>query len=171
MTAQNDSNHLPISIGLWANYFTQPGIKLETQVPIKNLASNSKIKQLYWAPQLGFFTYPQNHNGLLLGVDLGIKKRKEGRKMYSSYALGIAYLGQSRLNSFSVNLGDGSSGSSQRVWQSFFLGTLNYTLGRTATKGPGWYTKLSAGPKLQPGGESSFIAGMELGLTFNLNKK
>lgn len=165
-SAQDAPSGFPISVGYFGHYAIQPGIKIGTEISLDGRVND--VRNWFVSPQLGFFTKPGDKNNYLINVETGIRKRKNSKNRYHSYALGIGYLIKSKLNSFSVNLGSGNTDGRNRVSTGHLLTTFNYEYGWNTDKPTQWYTKYSVGSTFSTNAESTVVMFIELGVKFRI---
>lgn len=163
LLSQEGAGRPPVSIAYFSNYGFQPGLKVSTAFPI----AGDSLKQWLISPQLGVFTNPNDDTHTLLNLEAGLRKPKPGKNAYSTLAIGLGYLHQSKLTSFSVNLGTGKTGDRQRVGDNFLLPTISYEYGWATHKKIGWYIKPALGTRLLGRNEHSLMVLLEFGINLN----
>ncbi len=175
INAQTTSNQMPISISYFGHFVTQPGLKIGTEFNLKQLENTSRDekskvqnRQLYLSPQIGYFNLSNVHSGLMFNVDIGYKKLRANLLSYSAFSIGLGYLAQSRILTFSTNLGNGEIGNENKETSSYIVPTVNYELGRAFSERFGWFGKVSLGSKLLSKKESEMVVFGELGVKFYL---
>jgi len=159
------------SSALYTNNILQPGIKLGTYWDLsKQGIGQSTVTRsgLVLNPQVAYFIRPKFNQNFLLNVELGLAKRRSRTKgsTFSIISLGMAYWGQSQLNSQSINLGSGEIVSSDREWRNYWMPGASATWGRSISANLDWYTKVSGGVRFSSERSSSTNLGIELGLIF-----
>lgn len=170
-----------ISVAYFGNFAIQPGLKIGSQFNFKTWEKDkfhkkdtiTKLQKLFVSPQFTIFTRPERNTNYLINVDLGYQFQNKERKLYQAVSLGLGYLLQSELLSFSVNLGSGETSNKNRESRHFFLPTLNYELGGYIGQERkfAWYTKYGLGSKLFGEIESSMLVFLELGAKIFFRKK
>lgn len=174
LAAQAIPEPTSINIGYWGHFATQPGIKMGAEFSVLNWAAGefenkgTKLRSLYVGPQVGFYTRSKNHSNLYIGMESGVRLQKKGKRGFSTYGLGLGYLGRSQILTFTHSLGDGSLVATEREWRSNFLPTLNYAYGLKINPRLSGFAKASAGTLLGPGREPSAMLFLEIGIKFNL---
>jgi hypothetical protein len=85
-------NNKPIIISYWGHFAFHPGIKIGTKHHYKRYKGKKKDKQksYFLSPQLGFYTHPKNHQGVLFNNDFGYQSQNK-KGFYHSYSVGLAY--------------------------------------------------------------------------------
>ncbi len=175
--AQTGLKELPLVIGLYAPYISQPGGKIATYINLKQWSKKNpeeenafeKANSLYVSPQVGAFVRPGNHNSLLLNADVGFKHLKRSR-FFTAYSIGIGYLNTFQIISETIDLGSGETIGTDRERKGYFLPTINFELGKEAKKRIGWYSKLSYGRNVSTKQENSAFFALEFGLSIHLKK-
>ena len=175
LVAQQESEVIPVSVGVYCPYVFQPGIKIGTAVNLKKWevekGDRIKSRSLFTSPQIGLFVRPQNHNSYVLNLDLGYKIKSNKRRIYIAPSLGLAYLMADQILSTTVDLSNGNIVEKDREIRNYFLPTINFELGNEKNKKIGWYTKLSYGRKISSQIEDSGFFALELGLKFFIRKR
>lgn len=159
-----------ISLAYFSQFGFQPGIKMATEFSLKKLTTQTqktKKRNLFINPQIGFFTWPNNHSSLLLNADIGIKRQKEAKSAFSALSIGLGYLHEFQIATLAVQLGDGSQ-STTRTSRSYFLPTVNYAFGSRLSSAIGWYSKIGVGQRFGGNVTASTTVLFELGLQFRL---
>jgi len=166
------SKRTPISIAYFSQFGFQPGAKIGTTFNLKELSTTTqkvKKRNLFISPQIGFFSWPNNHSNLLLSTDIGIKKQKEGHSAFSAVSLGLGYLHEFQVSAIAINLGDGNQ-STSRTCYSYFLPTINYTFGNRISPVIDWYSKIGVGQRIGGDISNTMTILLELGVQFQLTK-
>ena len=168
---------IPISVGYWGHYISNPGYKIGTQF---NLAKWDKVKErkkktiikhksFFIKPEFGLYNKPLHHTGLLLNTDFGIEKSKNDRKWYSAKSIGIGYFRQ--INAGTTYELEGDDIIEKRFGsRGYFLPSLSYEFGQHF-KSISWYNKLSLASKIKYNTGLSAEGFYEIGIKFNLNLK
>ena len=173
--AQTETSGFPISIGYFSHTGYQPGVKVGTHFDLKNWETEAenkkgdftKYKSYYVSPQIGFYSWINNHSSFLINADIGYKRIKSRKRNYSAWSVGLGYLNQSQITHWVVHLNDGSKDKvrNNRGW---FLSTINYEFGKEINSKIGWYSKFSGGWKFSTERERTGVVFVELGIKFNL---
>ncbi|MEM9934178.1 MAG: hypothetical protein AAF824_11215 [Bacteroidota bacterium] len=149
--SQEKKEGIHIIIGYLGQVGIHPGGEVGLQLPLAELAisSNPSVQHsLVLIPKVGLFFRGRRERSLWVHTDLGILRRKEEKHFTSILGVGVGYLGQSTLESESVNLGTGEISGDSRMQVHYIIPTLHYEVGSKLGESIRWYTKLSAGPKL-----------------------
>ena len=171
--AQNQPEGIPISIGYFGHYFIQPGLKIGTAFSLKSWEAkrnDNRIKAFVISPQIGGFTRPGNHTGILVSAELGYNRQNEKGNSFSTLSIGLGFLTQYDIVSLTVNLGNGDSIEKSRKRQGYFIPTINYEFGRAIHQKMDWYAKFSYGARLSAAQEGAGVIFTELGIRFKLQK-
>ncbi len=158
--AQESPGRPPVSVGYFSHYGFQPGLKIGTMFPL----AGDTLRQWVFSPQLGFFTNPGDDTNALFNLEVGYKRPKSGKHAYSQWSAGLGYLHQSKLQSFSINLGNGNTGDRQRVGDNFLLPTISYEYGWATHRKISWYLKPALGIRLLGRNEHSTMLLLEFGI-------
>ncbi len=172
LKGQSTMEKPPISIAYFSQFGFQPGVKIATEFNLKELTTETqkaKRRNLFISPQIGFFSWPNNHSNLLLNADIGIKRQKENKSSFSALSLGLGYLHEFQISTVAVQLGDGKQ-STSRTSRSYFLPTLNYAFGSSLSSAVDWYSKIGVGQRFGGGITAATTVLFELGLQFQLKK-
>ena len=169
LLAQQKESSIPINIGLYGAYFTQPGIKVGTEIPLKKW-SNKKEITLFVSPQIGGFVRLRNHTSFIVNGDIGYKIKRNKRNFYIAPSIGLGYLLSSQILSQTVDLSNGDIIDKDREVRNYFLPTVNLEFGREKSK-IGWYSKLSYGRKVSSKIEDSGFFALEIGIKFTIKRK
>ena len=151
----------------------QPGVKVGLEMPLMGKPSSASPEDMRtWIirPQAAFFTNPGDDQNLLINVETGIRMPISGKNAYRIISFGLGYLNQSKLQSFSVNLGNGQTDNKQRVSDHSLLPTLNYEYGWATHRKMSWFSKLSIGRRLFASNEDTMLLFLELGVKLKLKK-
>ena len=172
--AQNDNPRHPLKASFYGPYFTQPGIKIGTELQIieNNQSENGqRIHEVFIGPQIGMFVRPGNHTSYVLNADVGYRFQKEDSNNYKAASVGFAYLLSNQILSKSVDLSNGEIVGTNKELRHYFLPTINIEIGRMPDTKQGWFGKLSYGRKISKKIEDSGFFALELGLILKLRKK
>jgi hypothetical protein len=164
--AQKAAERLPVSIGYYSNYGFQPGLKVGTEF---TLAGDS-LKRWIISPQMGMFANPGDDRHTVLNLEVGRRRPKAGKTAYSTWSAGLGYLRQSKLRSYSVNLGSGKTSDSQRVNDAFVLPTISYEYGWGTHRKTSWDMNYAWGTRLLGNNEHSMMLLLEFGVKLNWKK-
>lgn len=168
----------PVSVGYFGHFIFHPGIKIGTQYDFKewetrkerNKKTIIKNKSFFVSPQLGFYSHPKNHSGLLLNVDVGYQRIKAKHGLYSAYSIGLGYLTHFNSGMTYVAESNGAIKAKKYASRGYFLPTINYEFGQKINDKMGWYSKISVGAKVWYNTRVSVESFTELGMKFNLGK-
>lgn len=166
-----------ISIAYYSQFLFQPGITVGISLPTKSWDSEHERKtgtitrtnSLFWSPQVAVFTQPGSHTSYLANVEFGYRRQIQGKGFYHAASVGLGYLTQFDLLSFTVNLGNGNTEAKDRERHGYIMPTLNYEIGGLLNPNLGWYSKLSAGSKFSTEQVSSNVLFVELGVKIKLS--
>lgn len=168
LSAQNLQESSTLSIAYWGQFAYQPGAKISLSIPHRRWQNNRSQKKVFSNYQVGFYTNPETESGYLAGVELGIQSSPQGKTRFQAISVGAAYLLQSDVIGFSVDLATGETGKKDRKTDHLFLPTINYQFGNQLGERASWYSKVSLGSKLSNQLESEMVVFLELGLQFSL---
>ncbi len=166
---QNIGKPTALSFGYYSQFALQPGLKVGTDFILP--ASSDKVKKWLFSTQIGFFSNIGDDNNLVLNVEVGRRKTNSSRHVYHTFALGLGYRYQAKLNSFSTSLGSGKSSNKERIYNGYFLPTLSYEFGWNIHKEVAWFSKYAVGPTLSTQVESSLAMFLEIGIKISLISK
>ncbi|MBO3698099.1 hypothetical protein [Roseivirga sp. E12] len=166
---QNIGKPTAISFGYYSQFALQPGFKVGTDFIFP--ASDYNVNKWLLSTQIGFFTNIGDDNNLVLNVEVGKRKTSSSKHVYHTFALGIGYRYQAKLNSFSTSLGSGKSSDKERIYKGYFLPTLSYEFGWNTHKKVAWFSKYAVGPTLSTQVESSLAMFLEVGMKISLISK
>ena len=170
--AQSDRGALPVSVSYFGGFAYQPGIKLATEISlVRRQDTENYSRQWYGSPQLAFYTNPGSDSNYLINFETGIGRQKKDKNTYWSYSIGLGYLMESKIRSFSVNLGTGDKSNKRRASQSFLLPSLNVERGWRTHRPLSWFTKYSVGSTLFGGDENQLMMFLEFGVKFKIKKE
>ncbi|MEO1513765.1 MAG: hypothetical protein AAFV95_02090 [Bacteroidota bacterium] len=175
LLAQNSAEGLPISVSYFSQAVYQPGAKIGTQLNLRQWQrsyerkSNTYLKEqsIFVGPQLGFWMLPNDHRFVLLNAEIGYRYQKSRRQTFSAFSIGLGHLLQSRVESFSVDLGGGDIGDKDRVSSHHFMPSLNYAFGKAINSKISWFSRLSYGLKLASNDASRAFFLVEVGVWMN----
>jgi hypothetical protein len=176
--AQSLFEGTPITIGYFGHWGIHPGMKIGTDLNLKSWQKEkekkkitvTKTRSLFVSPELGFYSHNQNHQGLLLNVDIGYRKIKDRFGLYSAFSVGIGYMRQFNAGVTYDVQDDGSFKKKALPSRGYFLPTLNYEFGQEINQRWGWFGKFSAGAKMPYNTGVVAETYFESGLRINLNK-
>jgi len=176
LIAQTNKRHVPISIGIYAPYGTQPGGNIGTHIDLKEWETEKiskektyiNSKKLFFSPQLGIFVRPKNHTSYILNVDIGYRMKRSNRRIYIAPSLGLGYILENRILGKTIDLSNGNNIDKDKELRHLLLPTLNFEISKEPKKQVGWFLKLSYGRKISSQIEDSAFTSLELGIKFNL---
>ena len=177
MSAQKTSEGIPITIAYFSQAGFQPGLKVGTSWNLREWETEyehrkgnfTKSKHIMINPQLALFTNPGVYTAVLVNMEFGFSSLKSRRNTFSTWSLGLGYLGQSHVESVIVNLGDGEKEKIREV-RNFLLPTINYAFGKKINNKLSWYTKLSPGYKISFNSANALVLFVEAGIKLQLFK-
>jgi len=174
LLAQESGTAIPINIGYYGAFGIQPGLKVGTELVLKEWnrgeEGNNKYAELYVSPQLGAFVYPLNNTNGVLNADIGYRWGNRDRRFYTAPSIGLGYLMSSQILSRQIDLGTGAVVEKNRELRHYFLPTINMELGKAGQDRWGWFVKGSFGRKLAPRRESEAFLALELGVRLLIQK-
>lgn len=171
LSAQNTS--LPISVGYYAPYGINPGVKIGTSFQWKEWGgeANNKRKTLSISPQIGYWNYSSYgntiHNAFNLEGHLDYKKYFT-QKVYGLAAAGLSYQMELHRAGLAVDLGTGQITSSTKIIHNL-VPMATFGLGRDNDQ-LGYYLKGFIGQRFASTDGQNLFVGGELGLTFYLKR-
>ncbi|MEL6250998.1 MAG: hypothetical protein AAFR87_03205 [Bacteroidota bacterium] len=160
----------PISISYFAPYFSQPGAKIGSSFVLTDLDKADIERQLSIRPQVGFFSQIGSNQSYFLNAELSLLRKREGKKRFQEFGLGLGYLMDSRNLGPVVDLGSAAVSNGSRENSSFITPTLNYSLGINPERGPAYQFKLFFGKKFSFENKGELFFGFETGIILNHNK-
>lgn len=175
LLAQDNTSFPPISISYWGGFGYQPGVKIGTEITLKNWETShenksgnlTKTKSYFISPQIGFYSWPRKHMNFLVNAEAGYRRIKSRKNNFSAISVGLGYLLESRVTSVLYNLNDGSIQKKNRANSNFFLPTVNYEFGKMVNSNFTWFSKISLGAKLSTNRENSTVAFFETGVKYS----
>ncbi len=157
------------SLSYFSNFLIQPGLRAAVNLPLKSwtsLKNPNKLSHIELSPSVGTFTRINDNANLLLGIDMGYKRSKKYKKTYRIYGLGLNYLYQRQLLSYSVNLGSSTKNNYEYENRHFILPTISIAQGGYLNAKWGWFIKLSAGNRFSSKHEIEFMLLPDFGLKY-----
>jgi|GEM_PF-1384471 len=158
-----------LSLGYYSQFAIQPGLKVGTDFILPT--GNDHVKKWLLSTQIGFFSNIGDDDNLVLNIEAGRRKTNSSKHVYHTFALGLGYRYQAKLNSFSTHLGSGKSSDKERIYKGYFLPTLSYEFGWNTHKEVAWFSKYAIGPTLSTQVESSLAMFLEIGIKISLISK
>lgn len=170
LLAQEIAPGVQLKSGYLGHVAIQPGINIGIQFPLTTIAlfekkANSKF--LVLTPSIGIFSRPDISTNLLINTYLGVYSLKK-KKRHSISSIGLGYLFESKVESFSVNLGTGSRSASQKKENHFFVPSLGQEFGWILSDKLRLYNQYMLGYKLSGNSTNAAVFFAELGITFLL---
>ncbi len=174
LAGQSETQSIPISVSYFSHLLFQPGVKVGTQISIKDWTKEkenrlARNKQLAISPQLAYFANVGNNQNVLLNIDLDYRTQKAGRKFFSTWSVGLGYLAQFQVTALRLNLGDGSKEKVRERWD-HILPSVSYAFGKVINTKMSWYSKYTLGSKINFDGASTMMLFMEAGITYQISK-
>lgn len=170
LLAQNKDKIL--TFGYFAPYAVQVGGKLGLALEMTNWesgkAKKTKINHLEIHPQIGYFTFPNVQNNLLIQTDINYRRHQANKKLYPIAGISLAYLLSSQKVDGAVDLATGTI-SPQRRGLHYFVPSVHLGIRKVPKKRLGYYGKVFYGQKMSPQVEGAGFWGLELGGLFYLN--
>jgi len=103
--------------------------------------------QFDWNPQIAFWAKNKDNANLFLNNEFGINLQREGRKRGSIFSLGLGYLAQFEVTSFTVDF-NGEIINKERERRDIIMPTINYEFNHRLTDNLRWYAKVSWGYRM-----------------------
>ncbi len=149
---EGDASGVVLSVGYYGPYVIQPGLRAGAFIqPLSRVVTprvgrpRLRTDGLFVAPHLAVFGRAQNHWSLMADTQVGYRGLRHDTRLYSSWALGLAYILELQTQAIRVELGTGSK-SRTRAPRHHVVPTLDYEFGQEDVRGRlGWYVHLSAG--------------------------
>jgi len=166
-----------LSVGYYGHYLFHPGMKIGTQYNVKTWQKEKEKKKytktieknVFLSPQIGFYTHPKNHSGLLVNLEFGYQTLKTKRGFYQAYSIGLGSL--THYNSGTTYQYEKGVITEQNLGSRTYINpTLNAEFGQRVNTKIGWFTKLSIGSKLFYNSSISFDTYFETGIKLNLTR-
>ncbi len=159
-----------LSIGYFGPFGIEPGLNVGVQMNLKSSEKDEVINTYYLAPHLGSYIKPNYHTDIMLGIEGGIHRQKAEKKGYSQFGLGLSYLSNFELISFTVNF-NGEISNREHEHRGYLVPTISYEYGRKVNDAWGWYIKPSVGRRISFAREGAGAVFVEAGVKFNLNQE
>ena len=169
-SAYSQISKTPVSISYFSPYFSQPGAKLGAHFFLADLDKTGIKRQLSLSPQVGFFSQIGISQNYYLNAELSLLRKREGKKRFQAFGLGLGYLLDSKRLGPVVDLGSSVVSSGNRENHPFITPTLSYSLGLRPDRGPAYQFKLFLGKKLSFEDKGELFFGFETGIILNHNK-
>lgn len=175
---QSFAEKKPIHVSYLGHLVFHPGFKIGTQYDFRTWTKSKekkkgekvKNKSLFVSPQIGLYTHPQNHTGLLVNADVGYQRVKPKRGFYSAYSLGVGYLAQFNAGiTYDFN-NDGSIDEKRFASRSYFFPSVNAEFGQQINEQIGWFSKITFGMQLPYNSGAILVPLTELGVKLNLGR-
>lgn len=128
-----------------------------------------KENQIFIAPKLGYFGKKHFYYSLLLSTDIGWKWRRPGKKSYSAFSLGLAYLRHSEVMTLTVDF-SGNIDVTEWEHRNFFMPSLSYEFGRNIGERFGAYVNTSYGYRLSSAWNNTSEFLVEVGLYYRFKE-
>lgn len=166
----------PITVSYFGQMLFHPGIKVGTQYDFREWTTQKekkkgeriKEKSLFVSPQIGFYSHPRNHSGLIISADVGYQRIKLKRGFYSAYSIGLGYFAQFNAGTTYTVEADGTVNQKRFASRSYFLPTINTEFGQKVTPKIGWFSKISIGLPVAYNTGVSALPFIEFGMKYNL---
>lgn len=166
------SSKMPISIGFFAPYGINLGLKVGTALELNKWenSDSDKFQTLSVSPQLGYFTYQSYENisnTIAVETSLDYRRYTNNQSFYGLGAVGLGYHAELQRVDASVNVGTGAITHNTRT-NHYFVPTAILGFGKVPVKRLGYYFKGFVGQRINPSVGNALLFGAELGLTFNV---
>lgn len=155
------------TISYYSPYFTQVGTKIGASFFLADVSKKGISKEIRISPQLGFFSQLGISQNYLLNTELSLLRKRDSKKRFQSFGLGLAYLVSSKSLGPIVDLGSAGVSSASRETDSFITPSLNYSLGLSPSKGPAYQFSLFLGKKFSLQDKGELFFGFETGIILN----
>ena len=169
-SAYSQISKTPVSLSYISPYFSQPGAKLGAHFFLADVDKAGIERQLSISPQIGFFSQIGISENYFLNAELSLLRKREGKKRFQAFGLGLGYLIDSKRLGPVVDLGSSVVSSGNRENNPFITPTLSYSLGLGPDQGPAFQFKLFLGKKLSFDDKGELFFGFETGIILNHNK-
>lgn len=167
------SSEIPISVGYFAPYGLNIGIKASTAFEINNWEDNAKLSTLSISPQVGYwsaFAYGNDvNNSLVLDAQLEYRRYNANQTFYGLASAGLGYHLTLENSTIGVDIGTGQLNPSTTT-SHHFVPSINLGFGKDFSDKLGFYFKAFTGKRFSSSVGNDFLLGGELGLTFYIIK-
>ncbi|MCI5057335.1 MAG: hypothetical protein MRY83_14565 [Flavobacteriales bacterium] len=156
------------SVGYFAPYVVNPGIKIGYESQVKSTAEDTSIanRSYHIKIGMGYFEKRYDYGGYYFGVTPGIRFNNINKKSYSMVGVSLAYLGENLITSQTINLAGETVGTESDYYHNVYTG-LDLRLGKNLTDKIGIFLNLSGGYRLGQS-ENVFLVFFEPGINLNL---
>lgn len=155
-----------ISLSYLGLYAINPGLRIGYEVSPNNL--NIGKKQLHLTPQIAWYTVPDNFNDLLVSIDISQHFGSPEKNSYWSYGISLGYIYQSKILSFSQNLGTGNRENVLSNSNHFFHPSVNIAWHKTISTKSNLFFKYSLGRKFSGKAPNETTMFLEAGIEYSL---
>ncbi len=159
-------NTRSISLGYFGPIPNESGLRLGVNLPIKTFEKSALVLNGH----VGSFNKKNDNFNVLLGAELGWSLQNPSSKNRHVFSLGSAYLLQSEVSEFSVNL-QGKITVLERSLRHIFMPTVNYEYGRLVNDRLTPFGKISYGYRMASTIENAGSFMWEFGMRILLNSK
>lgn len=169
---------LPMTIGVFAPYLVQPGVRVGAPLVIRDWPSAGcevqcrcgRTLSLFAGPQIAFFTRPGHHLDLMVEGEFGGRWLSHRRGLFASLSLSVGYLLSSQVIAESIDLATGERDKT-REERHHLVPAINTTFGQERWSGLGWFVRFSAGEKRSHKVASSLWYSAEVGVRVRIGGK
>jgi len=158
-----------LGISYFGHYAILPGAKLSYQLTPSSLELAKK--PLILQPEVGWFMEPDNYHDFLFNVNVGQQIKNVNKKSYWSYGLGLGYILESKITSFSQNLGNGNRENVERDTFHFFHPSANFGWHSNISSKSDLFLKYTLGYKMLSEAPSVLTMFLEFGIEIDLKKR
>lgn len=164
-----------LTAGYFAPYGIQFGAKVGASVNWKSWEAEAKgdrqrIQRLNINPQLSYFVFPNVQRNILTNVELVYQTNRSDKRFRPMASVGLGYLLAWQRQDGTVNLSNGDITFNSETLH-YFAPTLNIGFDVIPKKQIGYYLKGFYGRKFTSQEGNTALFGLELGLTYTINKK
>jgi hypothetical protein len=141
----------------------EPGFDLGLHKPVHIAAY-----KFDWNPQIAFWAKNKDNTNIFLNSEFGIDLKKPERKRGSIFSIGIGYIAQFEVTSFSVNF-QGDVINKDRERRDILMPTINYEFNHRISDNLRWFAKFSYGYRISSKIENmgSLMGGLGVKYSFS----
>ncbi len=163
-TAQTKPDKLGFSY--FGQFAILPGLKVSYEKEFSNISLGSK--PAFIRPELAWFTEPDNYDDYLINLELNQHFGDESKNSYWSYGIGLGYIYESKIQSFSQNLGSGNRDNTIREGFHFFHPSGNLAWHKSISTKSDLLLKYTVGYKLSGAAPNVLTMFLEVGIEIKL---
>ncbi|MFK8045901.1 MAG: hypothetical protein AB8B72_10435 [Crocinitomicaceae bacterium] len=145
----------PLQVSYFGHFGLHPGIKLGTEFSVKNWEKERKndkgikLKQYLISPQIGFYTHPGNHSGLIVQAEFSKRTEKVDKRFYYSYGAGFGYVMQINPSDTYIFNDNGEITEKNMTSRSYFMPSLHIETGLKLNSKMSVYNKITLASKVK----------------------